>query len=156
MLDVYVFTIFTLDDILDNKSYETGQKVLLIVLLSTFIILLFTYIICYTYNTWQLFRKAGMHGWAAIIPIYNSVVFARIAQKNILLGLTLAITSIQPQGSSLRANPIAIISLLLFVYIFMGFIKQYKTPKYFWTFAILFPFIAIKKINSVEYIKEIK
>lgn len=156
MLDVYLFTIFTLDRILNNKSYETGQKLLLIVLLSTFIILLFTYIICYTYNTWQLFKKAGMHGWAAIIPIYNSVVFARIAQKNILLGLVLGITSIQTQASSIFANPIAPISILLFVYIFMGFIKQYKTPKYFWSFAILFPFIAIKKINSVEYIKEIK
>ena len=152
MSDVYVYTIF-LPDILDNKSYETGQKVLLIVLLSTFIILLFTYIICYTYNTWQLFKKAGMHGWAAIIPIYNSVVFARIAQKNILLGLVLGITSIQTQPNNLFTNLISLISLLLFVYIFMGFIKQYKTPKYFWTFAILFPFIAITKFNSVKYKK---
>jgi len=153
MSDVYVYTIFLVDFIVNNKSYKTEQKILLIVLISIFIILLFTYIFCYLYNTWQLFKKAGMHGWAAIIPIYNSVVFARIAQKNILLGLVLAITSIQPQGSSLFANPIAIISLLLFVYIFMGFIKQYKTPKYFWTFAILFPFIAITKFSSVKYKK---
>jgi len=142
-----------LEVIVNNKSYQIEQTPLVIVLLSTFIILLFTYIFCYTYNTWQLYKKAGEPGWAAIIPIYNSVVFARIAKKDILIGLVLGITSIQTQPNNLFTNLISLISLLLFVYIFMGFIKQYKTPKYFWTFAILFPFIAITKFNSVKYKK---
>ena len=93
-----------LEVIVNNKSYQIEQTPLVIVLL----FLLFTYIFCYTYNTWQLYKKAGEHGWAAIIPIYNSVVFARIAQKNILLGLVLGITSIQTQPNNLFTNLISL------------------------------------------------
>lgn len=29
--------------------------------------------------TWMLYKKAGEHGWACLVPVYNSVVFFRIA-----------------------------------------------------------------------------
>jgi len=30
---------------------------------------------------WMMFRKAGKPGWAAIIPIYNIIVFCQVAGK---------------------------------------------------------------------------
>jgi len=32
-------------------------------------------------STWIIFSKAGKPGWAAIIPIYNVIVFVQVAQK---------------------------------------------------------------------------
>jgi len=33
------------------------------------------------YAYWRVFEKAGQPGWAAIVPIYNMVVMARVAGK---------------------------------------------------------------------------
>lgn len=30
---------------------------------------------------WRIYRKAGQHGWAAIIPIYNIIVLLRIVGR---------------------------------------------------------------------------
>lgn len=32
---------------------------------------------------WKMFEKAGEPGWAAIIPIYNTIIFIRLAGKPI-------------------------------------------------------------------------
>jgi len=32
-------------------------------------------------SMWIIFSKAGKPGWAAIIPIYNVIVFVQVAQK---------------------------------------------------------------------------
>ena len=45
---------------------------------SLFIILV---IIFYIYVYWRIFEKAGKPGWAAIIPIYNTIVLLEIVGK---------------------------------------------------------------------------
>ena len=32
-------------------------------------------------STWRLFSKAGKHGWAAIIPIYSTIVMLRVIRR---------------------------------------------------------------------------
>jgi uncharacterized protein DUF5684 len=47
-------------------------------------VLLFVYllvIVLVVAGTWTMFTKAGQHGWAAIIPIYNLYVFCKVAQR---------------------------------------------------------------------------
>jgi hypothetical protein len=39
---------------------------------------------------WKAFEKAGQPGWAAIIPIYNSIVMAQIADKPMWWGIMAA------------------------------------------------------------------
>ena len=36
---------------------------------------------------WAVFDKAGQPGWAAIIPIYNLIVWAEVAKKEVWWGL---------------------------------------------------------------------
>ncbi len=43
-----------------------------------FVILVFG-IVC----VWKLFKKAGEPGWAALIPIYNVIVFMRVAKMSL-------------------------------------------------------------------------
>src|SRR5262245_3587220 len=40
-------------------------------------------ILFYVAAMWKVFTKAGQPGWAAIIPIYNTIVLLQIAQKPI-------------------------------------------------------------------------
>lgn len=42
-------------------------------------------------SLWKLFTKAGKPGWAAIIPIYNTIVFLEIAGKPVWWFLLLLI-----------------------------------------------------------------
>jgi hypothetical protein len=42
---------------------------------------------------WKLYQKAGHKGWAAVIPVYSSVVMAKIARKQILLGWIVGLAS---------------------------------------------------------------
>jgi hypothetical protein len=35
----------------------------------------------YVWATWRVFTKAGKPGWAAIIPIYNTIVMLQVAGK---------------------------------------------------------------------------
>ncbi|MDQ5882867.1 MAG: hypothetical protein QG648_220, partial [Patescibacteria group bacterium] len=39
---------------------------------------------------WKIFTKAGKPGWAAIIPVYNSVVLAQIAKQPWWYGLLMS------------------------------------------------------------------
>jgi len=32
-------------------------------------------------SQWILFQKAGQPGWAALIPVYNTLVFLEVAKK---------------------------------------------------------------------------
>ncbi|MEG1634678.1 MAG: DUF5684 domain-containing protein [Rikenellaceae bacterium] len=45
----------------------------------TLFIIIFTVILVVSY--WKIFQKAGFKGWEAIIPIYNVIIFLRIAGK---------------------------------------------------------------------------
>jgi hypothetical protein len=53
---------------------ETSIIVLVVVVLVAFLVLMIA-------SMWTIFTKAGQPGWAAIIPIYNAVVFMEIIGK---------------------------------------------------------------------------
>jgi len=50
-----------------------------IVIIVIFIILAMVVLIIASF--WKLFEKAGKPGWAAIVPIYNTIVMIEIAKK---------------------------------------------------------------------------
>lgn len=46
-----------------------------------FYIIYFGFIALMIASTWKIFTKAGQPGWAAIVPIYNTIVLLKIAGK---------------------------------------------------------------------------
>jgi hypothetical protein len=46
-----------------------------------FMLISFAIMVAIVASVWKVFTKAGQPGWAAIIPIYNLVVFLKIAGK---------------------------------------------------------------------------
>jgi len=56
-----------------------------------FYVLYFGLIVLYLVGMWKVYTKAGEPGWAAIIPIYNVWVLARIGGKPEWWGLLLFI-----------------------------------------------------------------
>jgi hypothetical protein len=64
-----IFMFYNNDD--DMKSVGTGASILMVIIYVVFILLVVV-------SLWKLFEKAGKPGWAAIIPIYNIIVFLEI------------------------------------------------------------------------------
>lgn len=62
----------------------------------TIIILILVIAILGIAGTWKTFTKAGKPGWAAIIPIYNSIVMAEIAEKPIWMALGASLGGLIP------------------------------------------------------------
>ncbi|MBE7441789.1 MAG: signal peptidase I [Flavobacteriales bacterium] len=56
-----------------------------------FIIIYVAVIIFLIAAMWKVFTKAGQPGWACIIPIYNGIVMAKIAEKPWWWGLLMLI-----------------------------------------------------------------
>jgi len=52
-------------------------------LLILYIILILIFIALYIISLWKIFVKAGKPGWAAIIPIYNTIVLLEIVGRPI-------------------------------------------------------------------------
>src|SRR5712692_6896592 len=48
---------------------------------STALIICLLIVVFYVWVTWRVFTKAGKRGWAAIIPIYNTIVMLQVAGK---------------------------------------------------------------------------
>ena len=48
---------------------------------STALIICLLIVVFYVWVTWRVFTKAGQPGWAAIIPIYNTIVMLQVAGK---------------------------------------------------------------------------
>jgi len=46
-----------------------------------FILILLAMVVLLYASNWKLFEKAGQPGWAAIIPVYNTVIMLKIAGK---------------------------------------------------------------------------
>jgi len=56
----------------DAAAAAVGTGLLLFILIVALIMIV---------SVWKIFTKAGQPGWAAIVPIYNAVVFLKIAGK---------------------------------------------------------------------------
>jgi hypothetical protein len=77
---------------------------------------------------WKVFAKAGEPGWAGIIPIYNMIVLAKIAQKPMWWGALVLI-------------PLA--GIVFQVWIWNRTVKRFGYSEGFTVGVILLPFIFI-------------
>lgn len=91
---------------------------------------------------WKMFKKAGEPGWAAIIPVYNTFVFVKVAKLDwwhflIYFGLSFAISIL---GDTLAI----IVSLVVIAYYFVINIrlaKAFGKSGGFGVFTAFFPYI---------------
>lgn len=108
---------------------------------------------------WKSFDKAGKHGWAAIIPIYNLYVLmdtAKLKWYNFVIVIVLSFVASLTYESN---NAIAGICLLAeFVYYFViniKFAKAFGKSAGIGVLAVFFPYIVypIIGLGSAEYQK---
>lgn len=96
-------------------------------------------IVVYIIGLWKVFVKAGEPGWAAIVPIYNLIVWVKIAGKPTWYVLLLLCTG--PIGAILigiamaerfgKSQVFGIVALGLFPYVgypILGFGQDQYTP----------------------------
>lgn len=48
---------------------------------NAFVIFYFALVVFYIACLWKIFEKADFPGWASIIPIYNTIIMLKIAQR---------------------------------------------------------------------------
>ncbi len=70
---------------MDNE-FLGGMLILFIIFYVVMILLSLAVAVLCINAQWRLFEKAGEHGWASLIPIYNYFVMTKIATGNYLLG----------------------------------------------------------------------
>lgn len=85
-------------------------------------------------SIWVVFDKAGEPGWAAFVPIYNTIVLARIGGKSEWLGLLCALSPMVPLVGS-------ILNLLLFLYLSIGVAQAFGKGTLFGVGLVFLPFI---------------
>ena len=63
-------------------------------MLSTMLVLIGAVYLFFLVATWKLYSKAGRPGWAALIPIYSTVVFCQMCGRSGWLTLALMIPGV--------------------------------------------------------------
>jgi hypothetical protein len=63
---------------MESSDYATGG---LMAALGAFALIYFAILVLMIVSFWKIFTKAGKPGWAAIVPIYNLIVFLEIVNK---------------------------------------------------------------------------
>ena len=89
-------------------------------------------------SMWVVFNKAGKPGWASIIPIYNVLVLAEIAGKEMWWGLLLFIP---------------IVNIVIAVILCLGVAEQFGKGAGFGIGLLLLPFIfyPVLAFSSAQY-----
>jgi len=59
-----------------SYEYQLDTPAAILVMLFSLVVTVF-----YVYCMWRLFEKAGKPGWAALIPIYNTLIQLEIIQR---------------------------------------------------------------------------
>ncbi len=105
-------------------------------------ILIFVVAVVELVAMWKVFVKAGQPGWAVIIPIYNAIVFLKIAGKpawwfllllipvvNLVIAIIATIALAEKFGQS-TGFAIGLLLLPFIFYLILGFGKaKYKAAK---------------------------
>lgn len=141
------FLLFFLNFVLLQSRYkyyeydERDATGLAVGLLIFWLIMLIIFIILYIVPLWKIFVKAGKPGWAAIIPIYNTIVILEIVGRpvwwviltlipivNIVITIIVAIDTAKSFGKE-PAFGIGLFFLPFIFYPILGFgSAQYKGP----------------------------
>lgn len=106
------------------------------------------------FTTAKLYIKAGESGWAIFVPVYQMIVYARISNRPLWLGLAIGllpfIEYIIPDNNA-RAI-VGFIVLVGGIYMLHGFIKQYNGKIFFWITYFFLPIVALFLVNKVDYV----
>lgn len=114
--------------------------------------------VLYIIGTWKMYKKAGEHGWAAIVPGYNLYVLMKIAKLpwfHFVIVLVLAvITGLASENETIEA----ICGIGIVVYSFVTYIRASKAfgkGAGFGVFTTFFPYIGtmILGFGSSKYEK---
>lgn len=95
-------------------------------------------IIFYIIVWWKIFVKAGKPGWAAIIPIYNIIVFLQIVGKPLWWIILLLIP---------------IVNLIISIIVLIELAKKFGKPEWHVILMLLFGFIyfPVLAFGSAKY-----
>lgn len=66
---------------METSDYSAAGSGGIMALLGAFALVYLAIIVVMIISFWKIFTKAGKPGWAAIVPIYNIVVFLEIVNK---------------------------------------------------------------------------
>lgn len=118
------------------------------------------YAIPYFAVMWQLYKKAGVAGWKAIIPIYNTYMMGQIGKKP-KLGLVAAIMSVVSilSGIIVKLVPginivdvlISLINLGLGLAVLYFFVIKFTAGLGRWVLFLFFPIIGAFLVKPVQY-----
>ena len=78
---------------------------------------------------WKMYEKAGKPGWSFIIPIYNIIVFFKIAEKPLWWILLLLF--------------IPIANLIVGILVIMAFLERFSKPRWHVIIWIILPYIYV-------------
>ncbi|NCU38377.1 hypothetical protein EOL96_04960 [Candidatus Saccharibacteria bacterium] len=119
-------------------------------------------------TNWQLYGKAGKPGWAAIVPVYNTVVMAQIGNKPEWMGWAVGIGYIlmnlignsngtsTMSASSLISFIISISVLVVSIILVVSFVQQYRhinngSTIGFWICYFLLPIVAVFLVKNITH-----
>lgn len=85
MEDLYTYDAGNYSDYMGGSSFDSvlsslGESSLTVIAVLSIII--FAVFILQIVAKWKIFSKAGEHGWAALIPFYNTYVLYKITWEN--------------------------------------------------------------------------
>lgn len=102
---------------------------------------------------WKLFAKAGKPGWAAIVPVYSSVVMAQIGEKPLWMGLFVGLGNLFSSAfpSAIRGI-LNIAALVISIIILLALIKKYDRGAGFWILVIFLPIVGVFMVKDANYI----
>jgi hypothetical protein len=99
-------------------------------------------------SMWKIFEKAGVEGWKAIVPVYNTWVLAEIVGKPGWWGLAPLLMSI-PIVNFIAWIPVLVVQVILSIELAKSFGKE---PIYAALFILLpyvgYPYLAFAKENK--------
>jgi hypothetical protein len=118
---------------------------------ATFIALIVLFVVTSIITWWKLYAKAGEAGWKYIVPVYSTVIMARIARVPEKYGWLAGVLSVLSSINHPVGFVLSIGYVLAFVYIVRDLIKQYNAPINFWIYAIILPVVAVFRVDEVKY-----
>ena len=121
-----------------NDAAAAAGGLIAMLLSCFFMILWLALIVLVIAGMWKVFTKAGKPGWAAIVPIYNTIILIEIAGRPIWWILLCFIP---------------LVNLAVFIIICMDVAKHFgKSPAYGVGLALLSPiFIPMLGFGSAQY-----